>query len=138
MEDKKKALLELAEAFVRNELVLATYYRLCAKCIPEFKAQWLLLSAQERAHAGAFKRIIKSIQEDPRKWAKGSYLAKTVTMMSEETIRQIEEIKKGTVVKQRIVSFITGVEASLIENDICNSFRTSLPEFTDLLSLMAE
>ena len=138
MEDKKKAFLELAEAFIKNELALDAYYGLCVDRIPEFKDQWLLLSAQERGHAGVFKKIMGSIEENPSKWTMGKYNAPVVNLMNEEIAQLIEEIKKGEVVKRYIVTFAVGMEASMIERDIRHSFRTSLPEFQVLLSKVAD
>ena len=136
--DKTQALLELAQAFIRSELLMEAYYQLCVDWVPEFKDQWFLLSAQERGHAGAFKKIMESIQKEPGKWRPGNYLARTVNMMSDEVSQQMEDIKKGNVVKRRIVTFITGMETSMIESDLGNAFHTSLPEFTDMLSWLAE
>ena len=138
MDDKKKALLDLAEAFVENETALETYYGLCAERIPEFKDQWLLLSAQERGHAGVFKKIMGSIEENPSKWTMGKYLAPAVNIMNEEIAQQIEAVTKGEVVRRYIVTFAVGMEASMIERDIRHSFRTSLPEFQVLLSKVAD
>ena len=138
MDDKKKALLDLAEAFIKNEIALETYYGLCAERVPEFKDQWLMLSAQERGHAGVFNKIKESIEENPSKWTMGKYLATAVNIMNEEIAQQIEEITKGEVVKRYIVTFAVGMEASMIERDIRHSFRTSLPEFQVLLSKVAD
>lgn len=138
MEDHAKPLLELAEAFIKNEVALETYYRLCADRIPEFKDRWLLLSEQERGHVAVYRKITESIKTDPSKWVMGKYNAVVVNMMSEETIELIGEIRKGGVAKRHMVTFAANMELSMIERDIGNSFTTPLPELQALLSKVAE
>ena len=138
MEDQTKPLLELAEAFIKNEVALETYYRLCSDRIPEFKDRWLQLSEQERGHVAVYRKIMESIKTDSSKWTMGKYKAVVVNMMSEETIELIGEIRKGEVVKRHMVTFAANMELSMIESDIGNSFATPLPEFQALLCRVAE
>ena len=88
--------MDLAEAFIKNEIELETYYGLCAERVPEFKDQWLMLSAQERGHAGVFNKIKESIEENPSKWTMGKYLATAVNIMNEEIAQQISEIQQSS------------------------------------------
>lgn len=128
-----KELIELIDAFIENELALASYYSACHDKFPESCDKWKILQREEENHAEIFRKIRAAIEKHPDQWRAGNFTLQTVQLVSKSVRDKIEELKKDKLNPRYAINFIVDVEQSLIESNISRSFATELPEFREML-----
>jgi len=126
-------LLELIDAFIENELALASYYAACHDKFAESSDKWKILQREEENHAEIFRKIKESIEKHPDQWRAGNFALQTVRLVSKSVRDKIDELKMGKLNSRYAINFIVDVEQSLIESNISRSFNTELPEFREML-----
>ncbi len=125
---------EAVDIYIKNETLLSQYYSLCITLFIDHAADFTELSRQEKEHAEFFKDIKKSVLVNPNNWYMGTINIKAAIVMGEEIRLKMEEILSDSVNPQRVISFITDIEHSLVETQFHKAFITNDPEFTNKLS----
>lgn len=128
----------IAVVLKQNELLFADMYRECARLFPDYAKEFAALALEEEGHAAIVDSVIDEISDHPESWRQGKVTLQTLRFIQNQIKNTLKEIRLGECAPHYAITALRSYEQSMCERSAEKVLDTDVPEFKNLLALIAE
>jgi len=127
-------LKEIMHMMAETELLIAELYRTAAETWKEDREFWLETVAEEEKHAYNINKMLAIVTLKPERFELGRPFNKVaITTIKNGLEGNLDRLKKGQIIREKMLNLARDIEASLIEKSYGEIVRTNDVEYQSLV-----
>lgn len=131
--DRLRQILEVLDAMIRTEDLMALFYTACSEAWPEHSALWMALAVEEENHGRIVARLRGILSANPDQFEPGQTVESSAVESCNVGISEMaEDIRRGSVPLAEALHFAEGMESSLTESGFLSLLKSRSRVYEEL------